>query len=505
MKKKLQNGQILIMATIFMAALLVVLFGLFQSGRTTTEKTRLQATADSAAYSAAMLQARDLNLQAVLNRAMISSQVLVGQSVAISSYMQVNQQMWYWLENVGDLVEFVPYIGKIIGSGTDLAQKVFGGINKQTQFSLNQLTSFTNIANSSFSKFSQAWHLTTVATIPSLVKTVLSTNDSSIEVPLLGLTWLGIDIKRQAQQSQRATLDKAERQSKHGSDRQAADQFRQVILDSRDGFTKNRSRNFWNLNLLFAKTQMTQRGGTAMGVAPGKKLPYYSWSAADTVSLQGKWAFCGFFKRCPWKEWLPVAWGRQATWHKNTFRWQKDEALYNGAATTNKKAWRSIETRDRINGGYLEGTGNSISTSGHFKVLQGVVNRGFGAGGLNSESGMKDFQYWDAVKTAKLCDLKQDKQQSQGCPIRVFIIKPDSGFATIANNSLLSTTEDKEQKHVYIQALSAAAAMFEAPASATKNTVELANLYQPYWTARLIAWPSETDRIAAHALAEVGL
>ena len=505
MKPQLQRGQILILATIFMVVLLTVLLGLFQAGFTSTEKTRLQAVADASAYSAAMLQARNLNLQAVLNRAMVANQVMVGQSVAISSYMQVNQQMWYWLENVGDLVEFVPYIGKVIGSGTDIAKKIYGRLNKSIQHGLNALAPAINFSNQALSKTSRAWHFATLGATWPLVNSVIDSNDPSISIPVLGKLWLGYDIKKQESQSQRATLDKAERQSKHGSDRQAADQFRQVILDSRDGFTKNRSRNFWNLNLLFAKTQMTQRGGTAMGVAPGKKLPYYSWSAADTVSLQGKWAFCGFFKRCPWKEWLPVAWGRQATWHKNTFRWQKDEALYNGAATTNKNAWRSIETRDRINGGYLEGTGNSISTSGHFKVLQGVVNRGFGAGGLNSESGMKDFQYWDAVKTAKLCDLKQDKQQSQGCPIRVFIIKPDSGFATIANNSLLSTSEDKEQKQVYIQALSAAAAMFEAPASATKNTVELANLYQPYWTARLIAWPSETDRIAAHALAEVGL
>lgn len=170
---------------------------------------------------------------------------------------------------------------------------------------------------------------------------------------------------------------------------------------------------------------------------------------------------------------------------------------------TNKMAWNSVVTRDKVNGGYLEGTGNSITVSGHYKVQQGVVNKGFGSGMGRNNPGMKDFNYWDSVKTASLCDLKQQRSQSQGCPIRIFITKPDVGFSSLLSKSGSSESTENETTYPNIQALAAAAAIFEPPTKPASNSVELANLYHPYWTARLIEWPSVADRLAAHALAEM--
>ena len=502
-----QRGQILILATLFITAIMAVVFGLFQSGWSTTEKTRLQTVADAASYSAAVLQARDLNYQAHMNRAMVANQTLVGQAVAMSSYLQVNQQMWYWLENAGDVAQYIPYIGPLLSKATDGAQTLFGTMNKAIQRAGKDFTTATNVTNIWISKATQAWHLATVASTLPLVDDVVTRNDPTIKIPALGLLWLGLDIKKLADVVQRSSLTRAEQQGKKGTDRMAADQFRQVIMDSTDAFTRNRSRNFWDMNLLIFRAKMTQVGGTELGVAPGKKLPYYSWSAVDTVSLHTKGSFC-WFRKCKWKESVPVAWGRQATWHKDTFRWQGTAQNWNGAATTNSRAWQQVITRDRVNGGYMEGSGSSIATSGHYKVQLGVVNNGFGKGFGNVSGGMQDFNYWDSLKTAKICDLPKDKGSSQGCPIRVVLLKPDIGITpVIATEAVDKEAVDSEAVAdntdiPMLQAVSAAAALFEPPIDEQATKIETGNLYHPYWVARLISWPSEMDRLLVQRLAQ---
>ena len=63
---------------------LYVAFGSFQM---TSAKIKLQNTADAAAYSAAVLQARDYNFSAYTNRAMVANQVSAAQVVALKSWI----------------------------------------------------------------------------------------------------------------------------------------------------------------------------------------------------------------------------------------------------------------------------------------------------------------------------------------------------------------------------------------------------------------------------------
>src|SRR4051812_17433263 len=61
---------------------------MFSMGQLTTEKMRLQNTADAAAYSAAVAQARDYNFTAYTNRAMIANQVAMAQLVGLTSWVR---------------------------------------------------------------------------------------------------------------------------------------------------------------------------------------------------------------------------------------------------------------------------------------------------------------------------------------------------------------------------------------------------------------------------------
>ena len=66
------------LTVIFIGAVLLSLWIMFDSGRIQTEKIKLQNTANNAAYSSATLAARDFNFAAYTNRAMVANQVAIG-------------------------------------------------------------------------------------------------------------------------------------------------------------------------------------------------------------------------------------------------------------------------------------------------------------------------------------------------------------------------------------------------------------------------------------------
>lgn len=72
--------------TVTALVMLLAMLTMFSMGQLTTEKMKLQNTADAAAYSAAVAQARDYNFSAYLNRGMIANDVAVAQLVGLASW-----------------------------------------------------------------------------------------------------------------------------------------------------------------------------------------------------------------------------------------------------------------------------------------------------------------------------------------------------------------------------------------------------------------------------------
>lgn len=81
-----QRGQALLFVTVTALVMLLAMLTMFSMGQLTTEKMKLQNTADAAAYSAAIAQARDYNFSAYLNRGMIANDVAVAQLVGLASW-----------------------------------------------------------------------------------------------------------------------------------------------------------------------------------------------------------------------------------------------------------------------------------------------------------------------------------------------------------------------------------------------------------------------------------
>jgi hypothetical protein len=81
------SGQALVPALLFLLIGGIGLYIAFGSFQMTSARIKLQNTADAAAYSAAVLQARDYNFAAYANRAMVANQVTAAQVVALKSWI----------------------------------------------------------------------------------------------------------------------------------------------------------------------------------------------------------------------------------------------------------------------------------------------------------------------------------------------------------------------------------------------------------------------------------
>jgi hypothetical protein len=81
------RGQALVPALLFLLVGGIGLYVAFGSFQMTGAKIKLQNTADAAAYSAAVLQARDYNFAAYTNRAMVANQVTAAQVIALKSWI----------------------------------------------------------------------------------------------------------------------------------------------------------------------------------------------------------------------------------------------------------------------------------------------------------------------------------------------------------------------------------------------------------------------------------
>lgn len=81
------SGQALVPALMFLLVGSIGLFVAFNSFQMTSAKIKLQNTADAAAYSAAVMQARDYNFAAYTNRAMVANQVTAAQAGALKSWI----------------------------------------------------------------------------------------------------------------------------------------------------------------------------------------------------------------------------------------------------------------------------------------------------------------------------------------------------------------------------------------------------------------------------------
>ena len=86
-----QQGQSLVLGLILMGALLIAFLRYFDVGNMVAAKTKQVHALDAASYSAALAQARIMNLLAYLNRAQSGHQVAMAHLTALGAWAMLGQ------------------------------------------------------------------------------------------------------------------------------------------------------------------------------------------------------------------------------------------------------------------------------------------------------------------------------------------------------------------------------------------------------------------------------
>jgi hypothetical protein len=267
-----QRGQIVPMTLVFVIAVLLALWVLNDAGEITIEKMRLQNTADSAAYSTAVLMARNWNYAAYMNRAMVANEAAIGQGVGFASWNKGCTR--YSIFCTGLASRNIAYIKQFLAANeqalTDLAQA-------QNNFSQGTLAAAAQLSSD-----------VTMANDPN-VQQVTYFNDTPAD---------SYDACAYTPPANQASIPCTQWSIPAIADLLAANgvrftQFQNVVLGSQDHFTANRSFDWpTQTTALVYRTRPKEYGGSEL--IRGTENGYYKWewTAMDTLSKNAQyWAF----------------------------------------------------------------------------------------------------------------------------------------------------------------------------------------------------------------------
>lgn len=229
-----QRGQAMVLTLLFGIATALMTLVLFNSGILANTKTRLQNAADAGAYSAGVLQARDHNFSAYLNRAMVANQVAVVQIASLKSYLEdaaaTRQRMDGAVLGTESLLPMHKpqweFAESLPVATTHSAFSAFAG----------PAVTGLDVLIKAFEVAQEAHHVATAINMAQVANEAIKRNDPQAQMTsgafFVGRTALQVNAWRDATRQHRANDPSA-----------AADRFADVTVNSNstDGFTRKRS------------------------------------------------------------------------------------------------------------------------------------------------------------------------------------------------------------------------------------------------------------------------
>lgn len=301
-----QRGQVIPMTVIFIAAVLLSLWVMYDSGQIMTEKIRLQNTVDSVAYSSATLVARDLNFIAYTNRAMVANQVAIGQMVGLSSWAAMMKTMGRNLDYFGTLVAWVPGIGQAIKAYTQAVKQATKVLANITDEVAEEVIPLNDEVIRALSAAQQTFHRGMQGTIPRFGRRIARRNDPQARPVTFGLVGPGAAFANWSGQIGQQ-YDNPGRYGPRLAKKRYAE-FEKIINQSRDPFSRRRSYHMGH-PLSGPGYDTEKRGGSDLirSADPYSGKYEWDWTAMDTVSLDveiGKTPF-----GCALCFHVPLGWG----------------------------------------------------------------------------------------------------------------------------------------------------------------------------------------------------
>lgn len=295
-----QRGQALVFTLVFGAAAGLVALLLFNSGLLANTKTKLQNTADAAAYSGGVLQARDHNFSAYTNRSIVANQVAVAQMVSIKSYMEdganalsrMKGKVLWW---ESQLPSSKPYWNAMLKSQIGNGYKVYMKLAPSA-------VKLVDVIIKVFEEAQGIHHTATAGQVMFVASEVVEKNDPKANIAKSTYAGIAFDkIKKWHDSTETHAAN---------SNAKIADRYADVVVDknSTDDFTRNRFSmpppgGWWastvkpckaapNLFMSFTAFSFAHSGGTQL--SSNKKR----WLALD-ATMGGGMAVCVFIVPCP--------------------------------------------------------------------------------------------------------------------------------------------------------------------------------------------------------------
>ncbi len=281
------RGQVLPLAVCGLLACSLLLVFIANSSQLVDEKIRLVNAADSAAYSAGIVEARGLNYLAYANRAIIANQVAIAQAVSLASWTNYFADLWM---NLGDaearLLELVPPSDLLrwatiqVTFAGEAYATAFGGVDPR------QIAQYVNTGAAA------------IITASDLASQGLALSEVLVRESLRGAefpssparqTRLGLEAARTTDPAASIEIVPLT----HGFDTfvrnytgHARSRLADVVERSRDGFTSERA---WTLNNALSfldDKRYARRGGTHL-------RGFDAWTASDSLTFRSSGGLFG--------------------------------------------------------------------------------------------------------------------------------------------------------------------------------------------------------------------
>lgn len=456
---------------------------LFNTGQVVNKKVQLNNTADAAAYSAAVQQARAYNLIAYLNRAQVANEVAVAQMVSMHSWMNY---IISGTDNFADVANDLGIALDITGVGAEVgvALNEMAAELKEIKQGMQQLrngmkaafsTAITLMsgANVLYADASRAVGEAQILDIPAVVDTVIKKNTAGAagttdkEAGLSPKSLVLLESQLFTANRKYLKLYQIPRSAspssnpRHTAD---ADRYANVVMEARDGFSARRNGDLLGF--------IHKRGGTDL-------VSYNRWVALDSLHAKIKVWFVTLFD-------APLAWGGAAAVRGTS-----------GAAFANlvdaDKGWTSPYDNDRgFKQAYSGGKDNGKAGRNARKQPATPSNND---AILTGYQGLQSYE--DIAANRAVVPYDADEKQDVGPIFSVLVEQKMSDVRTTSNIPHMGGPPDLQvpdkAQNDKMTALATAQVYFDRPRSLFPRNAdsrrELGNLFSPYWQARLVDTP----------------
>ncbi len=302
-----QRGQSLPLGLAAMMFTAILTLALFNTGQVTSEKMRLTNTADAAVYSGLVWQARGLNFQAYMNRAMVANQVSIAQVVSLVSWSRYLRTA---ARNLNYVLGWIPPVRPFTQAFYNASIELNELVRQVAEVAVNVLDGLLDVLR--FAQ--QSVHVATGASTQEIVRKVVERNDARYRLTYLGAGFLA-----------KNTADWY-RFTKNYDDDDGLVRKADVITRSRDRFTRDRGWSERMLDVGIIKVELVKAGETRLmrkaksndaddddwygnrRQRSGSNLDW-QWKGKDTLSVHLRWKCIRRWRLTTCREELPVGWG----------------------------------------------------------------------------------------------------------------------------------------------------------------------------------------------------